>query len=573
MSKLMVKDGDIWVPMEGLKGDTGPLPEDESIPDTALVTDGAKTNTAYLMRNRLTKDVEGEVITVEDSYSSAALSLTVDGKSTQLTTTGKNLLSDQPEDYVVAVVGGDTQRYFAISAEAGAKYTYHRASKGYGFYIAWADSLDSPITVYDSVTMTNRGSYTFTNSNNHAYLVVYYSTSYTAAEWVASVNTNQYHIEKGSEFTSYEPYSGGAASPRPDWPQEIESVDWPSTHITGKNLLGGDDFKAALSKDSRININEENHYASYGASGGSVNLFDGVKFKETTAYTIILAVLCTRENTPCNLRIGYTDNTYISMAAPQFFDGETMQIFKFTSNASKTIKGLYRQNNGGTTFIYYDYWGIFEGDADVDSYELYTGAIGSLLPEGTSLRSLPDSTKDELHLTYLRPSDRPGWAWYSRELVKKVGKTLVANHSWPMYTSTVFRSALSNQCRVTSGGKIEFMSSQLAPYRTVTLGGAGSKTPANSIFGRQDVHDVVIHTSNSFDTTADFVAACGDMDIQYPLAAPETIQLDPIELPIMQSGVTNLWSDPSTNLSVTYERDRNIVIANLKAAVADLTTS
>lgn len=44
-------------------------------------------------------------------------------------------------------------------------------------------------------------------------------------------------IEKGSEVTSYEPYTGGQPSPSPDYPQEIKSVVNPVVKIHGKNLL------------------------------------------------------------------------------------------------------------------------------------------------------------------------------------------------------------------------------------------------------------------------------------------------------------------------------------------------
>jgi len=43
-------------------------------------------------------------------------------------------------------------------------------------------------------------------------------------------------IEAGSTATSYEPYSGGAASPRPDWPQEIEVC-------RGRNLFSAPENK------------------------------------------------------------------------------------------------------------------------------------------------------------------------------------------------------------------------------------------------------------------------------------------------------------------------------------------
>lgn len=44
-------------------------------------------------------------------------------------------------------------------------------------------------------------------------------------------------IEKGSEATSYEPYTGGQPSPSPDYPQEIKSVVNPTVKVCGKNLL------------------------------------------------------------------------------------------------------------------------------------------------------------------------------------------------------------------------------------------------------------------------------------------------------------------------------------------------
>lgn len=44
-------------------------------------------------------------------------------------------------------------------------------------------------------------------------------------------------LEKGSEATSYEPYTGGIPSPNPDYPQEILAVKNPTVKVCGKNLL------------------------------------------------------------------------------------------------------------------------------------------------------------------------------------------------------------------------------------------------------------------------------------------------------------------------------------------------
>ena len=75
---------------------------------------------------------------------------------------------------------------------------------------------------------------------------------------------------------------------------------------------------------------------------------------------------------------------------------------------------------------------------EVSNCALVVGTDAEYIPSAATivvlpitLRSLPDGTKDELHLSYLRPSTREGWAWYSRELVKRVGKLVVdGSETW-----------------------------------------------------------------------------------------------------------------------------------------------
>lgn len=95
----------------------------------------------YLMGNRWTKNVEGEFISIKDAYVVPLMNLSVDGKSTQITTTGKNLL-DPIVDYTVGrwlkrrlssngygtVIssGGTTCGVFLVPLENGQSLTYSR---------------------------------------------------------------------------------------------------------------------------------------------------------------------------------------------------------------------------------------------------------------------------------------------------------------------------------------------------------------------------------------------------------------------------------------------------------------
>jgi len=132
--------------------------------------------------------------------------------------------------------------------------------------------------------------------------------------------------------------------------------------------------------------------------------------------------------------------------------------------------------------------------------------------DGHVLRSLPDGTKDTLALTYLRPSTREGWAWYSRELVQRVGETTTA--ATDGVTGTVGVDVMSTTGEIADGPTV-----------------------------------------------------------LYKLATPVTTTIDPIELPILPAPNCTVWADPTTGLAMEYVQDTNIVIASLQAALADLATS
>lgn len=81
--------------------------------------------------------------------------------------------------------------------------------------------------------------------------------------------------------------------------------------------------------------------------------------------------------------------------------------------------------------------------------------------------------------------------------------------------------------------------------------------------------------SPDIDTTDAFKTWLADnpVTVQYPLLNPVTTQLDPIELPILPAPTCTVWSDPTTGLQMEYVQDTNIVIADLRAALADLATT
>lgn len=209
------------------------------------------------------------------------------------------------------------------------------------------------------------------------------------------------------------------------------------------------------------------------------------------------------------------------------------------------------------------------------AYEPYEGATVPIPLQDHVLRSLPDGTKDTLALSYLRPSTREGWAWYSRELVQRVFVTTYdgIDEAWKHNYGTVHLRT-SNALRTMTSGRIELMCDKLAGSETRSLAGARN-SPPNSILGRAGEKDVVVRTEQNFESATDFSAwlAENPITVHFPLATPITTQLDPIELPVLPAPTCTVWSDPTTGLQMEYVRDTNLVIAAFEAALADLATS
>ena len=198
----------------------------------------------------------GEVITVEDSSDDYIRGLKVYGKSTQLTTTGKNLLPilatsrtsngityDVYEDGHIRVHGvatanswlwvGLKQGDASLAHLPAGTYTLsgNRDIKIAGYINGWyADGTAIPQQID-----TGSGK-TFTLEQD-AY--VYYQIM--VAEGVNITTFIYPQLEAGSAATEFERYTGGIPGPNPEYPQEVLSVENPKVTICGKNLWNKED--------------------------------------------------------------------------------------------------------------------------------------------------------------------------------------------------------------------------------------------------------------------------------------------------------------------------------------------
>lgn len=78
-------------------------------------------------------------------------------------------------------------------------------------------------------------------------------------------------LEKGSEATEIEPYTGGQPSPSPDYPQEIKSVVNPTVKVCGKNIMSPglklhDITKCYIKKGMKLTIIAKDGFTSNGGN-------------------------------------------------------------------------------------------------------------------------------------------------------------------------------------------------------------------------------------------------------------------------------------------------------------------
>ena len=169
---------------------------------------------------------EGTSLTLNNTLE-GKMSIVLKGNTSQATTTGKNRLN-VPSN--LSITGSTSIKTLIENIPAG-NYVLNcgNVSKGGSNYPV--------LTINNSPTIlaTNQNvSITIPSTVDNAY---FYSNgyNYSASQGITSTVENLMISTSGG---AYEPYTGGIASPNPDYPQEIHTVKGDNTiSICGKNLL------------------------------------------------------------------------------------------------------------------------------------------------------------------------------------------------------------------------------------------------------------------------------------------------------------------------------------------------
>lgn len=210
-----------------------------TIPEEFTYTHQMADYAARTRANAIVCTEEGETVVVDDSSSDFLRNLHIYGKTTQVKTIGMQLFdvnAKQNNSFGTCVIKDEgveitvTGTYYVswpIVLKAGVEYYINFSISGDADYRAVRfEYPDKSI----SDTITNPASFTPTQDTVGVYL-------YSGLGTEGTVTYKNFMINEGSSPADWEPYSGGVASPSPEWPQELMCVENPTVDVCGKNLL------------------------------------------------------------------------------------------------------------------------------------------------------------------------------------------------------------------------------------------------------------------------------------------------------------------------------------------------
>lgn len=216
-----------------------------SIPDEYEDLSALANQNERIKAGAIVLNAEGEVIRVDDSDDAYLRGLKVFGKSEQFTTTGKNLVNlpqiiNKPASgynydlftnsvgVATSVSQSDLGKLPVLAP--GTYYFYVEIETNGSTEIKLQSVADDGTTSQDKLIVNKPGSFTLTEETR--------ITFRAGTSDVAIIRNLQ--VEIGDQYTGYEPYTGGKASPSPEYPQEVVNVgsdESVTVNVYGSNLL------------------------------------------------------------------------------------------------------------------------------------------------------------------------------------------------------------------------------------------------------------------------------------------------------------------------------------------------
>ena len=467
------------------------------------------------------------------------------GRSSQFTTTGKNLAHGKYEKYYintsVNLCGFNNNDIgMAIDVSNLTNVTVSTRSIQDRYRVACVNTVP---TVGNAVTCYNgrnkdgtKDSYTI-DTTDYNYLIV------------NATKLEDIQVEKGSEAISYEPYTGGIPSPSPDYPQEIKRVVNPTMKVCGKNLW--DNFKTL----SLGNVEQKN--GTYMATADTMQV-------DITSSSIGARPLLLKANNAYTFSL----KTTVSISSPKFVclrytNGESNNIIFTNKNFVNFVPKRDVEKVG---FILYEsvagdkvYDVQLEMGSEATSYEPYHEGQTGILPY--TLNAIPVSSGGNVTID--------GQQYIADRVVEKDGVFGIERNIREIHTNT---KTMNNSEEYPGWNKVEGVS-DVVYYNVDPVGTSRVLTfisnftqstlcqnnikPNNIVFLRRDI----IGYSQS-----ELIAKAIDVDMYIRL---QDAIFEPLPGDIQAKLRTLVTNYPVTNISVTSDQLDGYTVFNYPISMAN----
>lgn len=306
------------------------LPEPETPPEQSVEekVQELQKNVLNLQSVLISQKISGGGITITDSSNLAIKNFTMQGKTEQESTTGKNLFDANGIDSTRHILG-DLSGFSDVDVGSYNLSNIIPVREG--------ENIVKSGTTGSSVVGFLREDKSFLKGASLAdgkSVAVPAGAFYFCCNIAVANLKNKIQIEKGNTATAYEQYTGGKPSPSVEYPQNIVNAGDSGeieVKVTGKNLFD-------ISKN-KYKCDEEKICIPSKALA-EINITEGIIFEEKTAYFLSWeSYTITKPNSDWSPIFGveYTDK-----AREEYY----MHFYKngTKTNANKTIKYVYIRN-------------------------------------------------------------------------------------------------------------------------------------------------------------------------------------------------------------------------------------
>lgn len=277
-----------------------------TIPEEYQETANAAQEGIRTKADAIVCSAQGNPIVVSDGSDNHIRGLRVFGKTTQVSTTGKNLFD--PECLINAGWSKYNETYWGTSSalsdlcpviafKPGTQYTIstwgHGSSSGdvsIFMYVHYADG--TMVTAMKIAADRTPKYYTYTTAEGKTVDYVRFSYGYNQKSSLWDTM-----IEEGASATAYEPFSNGLVSPAPDFPRPLVSIDTTNVTVAGKNLASnGTDRVATILNGVTFTITKDSSEFIIGGTQDGTRDASGTLAQNilltSGTYTISVTGLC-----------------------------------------------------------------------------------------------------------------------------------------------------------------------------------------------------------------------------------------------------------------------------------------